>query len=95
VSVPQVGVHCTIGPIDVQLTTAVSGTLTGAALSGPMTGSTGRAVGQRFPIPGAQPSTDCPADIVPSTNALAGLPAAPGAGSFAAELEVINSLDLP
>jgi len=95
VKVPQVGVSCTIGPINVVLTTAVSGPLTGSALTGPLTGSVGKVVGDGFAIPGAQPSTDCPADIVPATDGLAGLPAAPGVGSFTANLNIINSLDVP
>ena len=95
VSVPQVGVHCTIGPINVSLTTALSGSLTGSALTGPLTSSTGKLVGQTFPIPGATPSTDCPADIVPATDGLAGIPAGPGHASFTVNLSGINSLDLP
>lgn len=95
IRVPQVGVACTIGPIDVTLTTAVSGALTGSALAGPLTGSHAVVVGQRFAVPGAVPSTDCPADLIPPTDALAGLPAPPGGASINAQVSAINSLNLP
>jgi hypothetical protein len=93
------GVSCTVGdaaaPIEVSVTTAMSGSLTGSALSGPLTGASASVVGERFPVPAIAPATDCPASIVPATNGLAGLPLAPGQSIFTGHLGTINSLTVP
>ena len=98
ITVPEVGVVCTVGthadPIEVSVTTAVSGPLVGQALSGPLTGATARVVGDQFPVPAIAPSADCIAGIVPATNTLAELPAQPGQAQFRGALDVINSLTL-
>ena len=98
ISVPEIGVSCTVGtlaaPIDVLVTTGVSGPLTGQALAGPLTGSTARVVGDQFPVPAIAPSRECIPAIVPATNGLADLPAPPGQTQFQASLNVINSITL-
>ncbi len=92
ISVPEAGVTCMLGPVSASLTTQTSGTLTGAPITGSLTGATATGVGNAFTVPAATPSTDCPADLLPSLNTLAGLPAPPGVATFTAPFTLATSL---
>lgn len=90
----QVGpFSCTIGPITAQLTTATSGDLTGTPITGPLGGvQSGVLVAGDFAVPAVQPSATCPGLVAVLTNALAGLPLAPGASSLRFDTTLVNGL---
>jgi len=90
----QVGpFSCTIGPIAAQLTTGTSGDLTGTPITGPLGGvQSGVLVADDFSVPAVQPSATCPGLVAVLTNALAGLPLAPGASSLRFDTTIVNGL---
>jgi hypothetical protein len=81
---PLFGVSCTIGPVSIPLTGAVTG---------PLTNTSATLSSNDFSVPTVQPSTTCPAAVAANVDALAGLPLSPGQAS--ATLPVIASLYQP
>ncbi len=92
VHIARFGVDCSVGPIDLTLTTATSGPLSGAPVTGPLYDATAKIVSAAFAVPGANASLTCPAGLVPATDQLVGLPAAPGVALFSAPMTLANSL---
>lgn len=92
VSVPEAGVSCTLGPVMATLTTGTSGSLTGQPITGSLNNASAAGVSSTFTVPAATPSTDCPADLIPSLNTLTGLPALPGSATFSAPFTFATSL---
>ena len=81
---PLFGVSCTVGPLDLPLTGAVTGPL-GAAKA--------TLSSNDFTVPALTPSPSCPASVAANIDDIAGLPLSPGRAS--ASLPVTASLYQP
>ncbi len=81
---PLFGVSCTVGPLDLPLTGAVTGPLSAAHAT---LGSSD------FTVPALTPSPSCPASVAANIDDIAGLPLPPGRAS--ANLPVTASLYQP
>ncbi|MGB7052061.1 MAG: hypothetical protein WBG41_10875 [Acidimicrobiales bacterium] len=81
---PLFGVSCTIGPVTIPLSGAVTGPLTSTAAT---------LTSNDFTVPAVQASPTCPSGVAANIDAIAGLPLPPGRGS--ATLPVNASLYQP
>jgi hypothetical protein len=81
---PLFGVSCTIGPVTIPLTGAVTG---------PLTATSATLTSNNFSVPVLQPSTTCPAAVAANVDMIAGLPLT--AGHASATLPVSASLYQP
>jgi hypothetical protein len=81
---PLFGVSCTIGPVSIPLTGAVTG---------PLTATTATLTSNDFSVPAVQPSSTCPAAVAANVDMIAGLPLS--AGHASATLPVTASLYQP
>jgi hypothetical protein len=81
---PLFGVSCTIGPVTIPLTGAVTG---------PLTATTATLTSNAFSVPAIQPSSTCPAAVAANVDMIAGLPLS--AGQASASLPVTASIYQP
>ena len=81
---PLFGVSCTIGPLDLPLTGAVTG---------PLSAANATLSSSDFTVPALTPSSTCPASVAANIDDIAGLPLAPGRAS--ASLPITASLYQP
>ena len=81
---PLFGVSCTIGPLDLPLTGAVTG---------PLSAANATLSSSDFTVPALTPSPSCPASVAANIDDIAGLPLSPGRAS--ASLPITASLYQP
>ena len=81
---PLFGVSCTIGPLNLPLTGAVTG---------PLSAATATLSSSDFTVPAVTPSASCPASVAANIDDIAGLPLPPGRSN--ASLPVTASLYQP
>jgi hypothetical protein len=81
---PLFGVSCTVGPLDLPLTGAVTG---------PLSSANATLSSSDFTVPALTPSPSCPASVAANIDDIAGLPLPPGRAS--ASLPVTASLYQP
>ena len=81
---PLFGVSCTIGPLDLPLTGAVTGPLSAAKAT---------LASSSFTVPALTPSPTCPASVAANIDDIAGLPLSPGGAS--ASLPITTSIYQP